>query len=155
MTEADVVRAAFKDFGKANDLAKKGASLYLEQVATIGVFNLQRSQWGPHYYVNIALWLRALGEDTRPKEYACHVRTRMDALFSDETEYIHGLLDSGEVADFDQRRGQIVLLLERALGVLRACADLEGLRGSDEGQRLLASSLVTGEAQSLLRGASS
>ena len=44
---------------------------------TIQIINVQGSQWGPEYYLNVGTYLRALGEELTPPEYRCHVRARI------------------------------------------------------------------------------
>ncbi|PZS07781.1 MAG: hypothetical protein DLM55_09900 [Acidimicrobiales bacterium] len=41
---------------------------------------LQKSQYGLRYYINVALWLLALGEAQFPKERTCHVRSRLSRV---------------------------------------------------------------------------
>ena len=47
------------------------------------VFNIQKSQWGPQYYLNVGVYLRALGKEETPPEYRCHLRTRVCQLLDD------------------------------------------------------------------------
>lgn len=72
---------------QAYDLASKGAgyvkhsgSWYKRLPETIAVLNLQKSQYGPKYYVNLALWLLPLGEATYPKVAECHLFARIEKL---------------------------------------------------------------------------
>jgi Domain of unknown function (DUF4304) len=44
---------------------------------TIQVINVQGSQWGPEYYLNVGTYLRALGAEVAPPEFRCHVRSRI------------------------------------------------------------------------------
>src|SRR5262245_24413729 len=47
------------------------------------VLNIQGSQWGPSFYVNLGVLFRALDNRDKPCEYHCHVRTRLDSLVPD------------------------------------------------------------------------
>lgn len=43
------------------------------------VLNIQRSQWSEgEYYINLALYIKALGTEVNPSEYRCHIRSRID-----------------------------------------------------------------------------
>ena len=44
---------------------------------TIQTINVQGSQWGPEYYINIGTYLRVLGEEVTPPEFRCHIRSRI------------------------------------------------------------------------------
>lgn len=89
---------------------KRGQSWYLNGEDTIIVVNLQKSDWGERYYINIGLWLKKLGEPIYPigqsietiereikgfkrKKYGdtffpdeneCHIGIRAESLFLDE-----------------------------------------------------------------------
>jgi hypothetical protein len=58
---ADGATVGFRAWGKVNGFIRKGTTLRRDQAETIAVVNLQGSQWGGRYYVNVALWLKALG----------------------------------------------------------------------------------------------
>ena len=45
---------------------------------TIQIVNVQGSQWGPEYYLNVGTYLLALGQETTPPESRCHVRARIN-----------------------------------------------------------------------------
>jgi hypothetical protein len=57
---------------------KKKATTWRRQHADgIHVVNVQGSQWGPEYYLNLGFYISALGSEPEPTEYRCHVRTRV------------------------------------------------------------------------------
>jgi hypothetical protein len=41
---------------------KKGQAWYLDGADAIAVINLQKCDWNETYFVNIGIWLKALGE---------------------------------------------------------------------------------------------
>ncbi|OWK19429.1 hypothetical protein AJ88_41250 [Mesorhizobium amorphae CCBAU 01583] len=47
------------------------------------MLNLQKSSWGPQFYINAAVWFTRLGPERRPKEYNCHIRWRVDSQMED------------------------------------------------------------------------
>ena len=77
----DVPTLVFREWGKDNGFRRKGTTLYRDQEETIAVVNLQGSRYGGRYYLNVAVWLKAAGEDDpAPKENRCHLRTRLAEL---------------------------------------------------------------------------
>ena len=60
------------------------------------VFNIQKSQWGDQFYLNLGIYLRDPGNESRPTEYRCHVRCRAERLLEDEE-----LQTLRECLDFD------------------------------------------------------
>jgi hypothetical protein len=43
------------------------------------VLNIQGSQWSKEdYYINVAIYIKALGTEINPTEYRCHIRSRID-----------------------------------------------------------------------------
>src|SRR5688572_9425442 len=56
---------------------KRRATWHRATPDTIQTINVQGSQWGPEYYLNVGTYLRALGEETTPPEFRCHIRSRI------------------------------------------------------------------------------
>lgn len=151
MSATDPVRETLRLFGRQCGFTRKSTTWHLRQAETVAVVNLQRSQWGAQYYINVALWLLPLGETDAPKENKCHVRTRLERLFPDADQLLARLLDLESTVDDTTRREQLGSLLETELiPLLRACSTIEGLRATPEGERFRRVSLVTGPAQALL-----
>jgi len=45
----------------------------------IYVLNIQGSQWSNEdYYINVAIYIKALGTEINPPEYRCHISSRID-----------------------------------------------------------------------------
>ncbi len=146
----NVVKEPLVRFGRETGLNLHSGAWYLRQAETIAVVELQKSQYGPQYYVNVALWLLPLGDALYPKERSCHVRTRLDALLSEQEELVNALLDLESTMDDSARAAELSeLLVSHLLPILRACSSVRGLK-SAEGERLLKASLVRGPAQQLL-----
>ena len=48
-------------------------------VDLISILNIQGSQWSEEdYYINVAIYIKALGEEVNPPEYRCHIRSRIE-----------------------------------------------------------------------------
>ena len=56
---------------------KRNATWHRETADTIQTVNVQGSQWGSEYYLNVGTYIRALGEELTPPEYRCHIRSRI------------------------------------------------------------------------------
>ena len=55
---------------------KTAATWHRDRGEVISVLNVQKSQWGDEHYVNLGVYLKALGDEKRPAESRCHVRCR-------------------------------------------------------------------------------
>lgn len=75
-----MVQRMFDELAKRADFTKRSGSWYRRQADTISVLNLQKSQYGPSYYVNLGVWLSPLGDSGSPPPHHCHVQTRLEAL---------------------------------------------------------------------------
>lgn len=67
---------------------KKGQSWYLDGEDAIIVVNLQKSNFGEEYFMNIGIWLKGLGSTLFPKENQCHLFIRLERLFPEDRELI-------------------------------------------------------------------
>lgn len=146
----NVIQTTFDDFMKGAGFSKKSGSWYRTTDDVITVVQLQKSQYGLQYYVNIALWLRPLGEATAPKEQVCHVRTRLSGLVGNEEGQLEALLDLDVPMPDGERAEKLRTFLNAHLGpALEAVASLDSLRDG-AGRKVVAASLVRGPAQGLL-----
>lgn len=146
-----VVQETFDRFMKSAGFAKRSGSWYRSSDEVVTVVELQKSQYGPKYYINLGLWLRALGESTAPKEQSCHVRTRLSSLVgAKEEDQLASLLDAGSGLSQSEQRDDLWSFLEAWLApAISACDSVSRLRSGD-GQRVVSAALVTGPAQRLL-----
>ena len=86
MANHDAVKTAFARWGSEHGYRKKSTRWYLDGDDVLVVVDLQKSQYGRAYYVNVAFWLRELGDDPSPPENRCHVRTRLEKIANVEDE---------------------------------------------------------------------
>lgn len=146
MSERDEVQVLVDEFCKSRGYSKRSGSWYRRQDETIAVVNLQRSQHSHAYYLNVALWLIALGDAAAPKEHTCHVRTRADRLV-DDGELLGRALD---LERNEVERGTVIVgALALVDDLLTACSSLVGCRETP-GRRLIERSLVRGPAHPLV-----
>lgn len=92
---------------RARGFTKTGATWRKAYPDAIAVLNLQGSQWGPSFYVNLGIYLRALGTNEKPLEYDCHIRTRLDELVPDRARLAQ-LLDFDQPMADPDRFGEVV-----------------------------------------------
>lgn len=151
MSARNVIQATFDEFGESRGGAKKSGSWYLQGHDTVTVLNLQKSQYGRRYYVNVALWFLGIGAPANPKPSQCHVQTRLESLVTDdERVHLEELLDLDVPVGEEQRHAELLAVLETQLGpILDASQTLAGL-ASVSGQHLLAKSLIDSDGQKFL-----
>ena len=69
-------------------LQKRGQSWYLDGKDAIVFTNLQKSDWGALYYINIGIWLKSLGDSSLPNENKCHIGFRAESIFPEKRELL-------------------------------------------------------------------
>ncbi|MCA1057555.1 DUF4304 domain-containing protein [Rossellomorea aquimaris] len=68
-----------KPFLKKQGFKKRQTTWRKTTVDLIYVLNIQGSQWNEEdYYINVAIYIKALGEEVNPPEYRCHIRNRIE-----------------------------------------------------------------------------
>lgn len=146
MSGRNEVQVQVDRFCKEAGYAKKSGYWYRRQAETIAVIGLQRSQYSHAYYLNVAIWLLALGDAVAPREQTCHVRTRADRLVPDG-EALTSALNLDE--RIEERSATLAFALEIVDGFLLACGTIEGCKVLP-GSTLIERSLVRGPAQDLI-----
>lgn len=76
LSKEDLI-AALASMLKPLHFKKRRATWHRRLTDTIQVINVQGSQWGPEYYLNVGTYLRALGAEVAPPEFHCHIRARI------------------------------------------------------------------------------
>jgi hypothetical protein len=130
---SDVPTVVFREWGKANDFRRKGTTLYRDQDETVAVVNLQGSQYGGRYYLNVALWLKALGDEPFPKENHCQLRTRIADLrpAPDDDERNEPFLDLKSGLSDDERGRQFLEVLDTVVApALSGTSTLDDLKAN-------------------------
>jgi hypothetical protein len=150
MTAQNILKKTLDGVAAYAGFSKHSGVWYRRQAETMAVIELQESEFGSQYYVNVALWLLPLGDSQFPREEKCHIRTRLEALFREEEKRLKQILDLEHPMDEATRETQFRGILENLLiPTLAGCSTLADLKGG-MGNRLLKSSLVNREAQRLL-----
>jgi hypothetical protein len=99
------LRLALEDALGPAGFQRKGDSWFRRTDEVVEIVNLQKSQYGPLYYLNYALWLRALGEEQFPREERCHVRMRADNIVSSEAQLARLLDLRSDLGESERRLG--------------------------------------------------
>lgn len=73
----DVPTAVVREWGEANNFARRGTTLYRDQEESVAVVTLQGSAYGGRYYLNVGVWLKALGGSDAPTVHQCHLQARL------------------------------------------------------------------------------
>jgi len=122
-----LIVTAFEEPLEKAGFRKKSGSWYLDKVDSILVVNLQKSNYGEQFYVNLAVWLRALGSDVFPKEHKCHIRIRLASLVGEE---VTKCFDAQDSTFTDGARARLIrsLMEEHAIPFLRDCSSIKGIR---------------------------
>lgn len=146
----NVIVDTFGTFMKEHKFSKKNGSWYRASADMITVVELQKSQYGHQYYVNLALWIMSLGEDSTPKEQNCHVRTRLGSIVGEKGKQVSDLFNL-DTSEEDNHRSEAlkVLLSETFLPILDTLQNSNNLY-TPLGRRILKNSLVNRQAQEYL-----
>jgi Domain of unknown function (DUF4304) len=76
--------------------------------------DLQKSQYGPLYYLNVGYYLRSQGLETHPKSHKCHITYRAGQLIGRERAFDE-LLNLEHQLDDETRSLQLYSLLTTEL----------------------------------------
>lgn len=112
---------------KTAGFKKRSLSWYLDGKDTIIVVTLQRSDWSKFYYINIGIWLKALGNELFPKHYKCPMDWRVERLFPKKRKLIISSCDlEKSTLDLLNKLG---IFFERSLiPFLLECVDEEKIK---------------------------
>lgn len=127
---------------------KNGQSWYRYGKDTIGVINLQKSDWGNFYYINLGIWLKGIGDEKFPKENHCQIRGRAEGLFPEARELVSRGC-SLEESDPEYITQLSVFLRDQLIPFLEEAMDIEKLRSLIQEGRWRSGS-ITGDARRFL-----
>ena len=68
---------------KVQGFRKRARTWWRDREETIQILNLQKSPFGERLYINLGVYVRQLGQESRPAAHNCHVQTRLE-LAADE-----------------------------------------------------------------------
>ena len=132
---------------KGVQFRRKSSTWYCDLDETVLVVDLQKSNFGEQYYVNLGVLVKGLPASQAgklpPKENECHIRLRIEALKHDEEERLKQLLnlEDGSIGAVDRKRGIASAITRIALPFLVQCSTRAGIRDAHR-QGQLDSALV-------------
>lgn len=86
-----------------------GASTWRKSLLdSILVVDLQKSQYGHQYYLNLGIWLKQLGDAQAPKEHQCHIRLRATALPTEGAKLLERALDFEDMSMSPEQRERFI-----------------------------------------------
>jgi len=107
---------------KALGFKKKARTWMREDASVFQLLNIQKSQFGEQMYVNVAVYLKALGPETAPPERRCHIRARLERIAPKELFEDIRTLD----ASLPPLPGLLKALYEYAIPWLELVSNAEG-----------------------------
>ena len=75
---------------------------------TITLVDLQKSEWGGQYYINLGVYLRDLGKASSPSEHQCHIRVRLSSIVGDDRQAIEEALDLERTGISSEHRTRVL-----------------------------------------------
>jgi hypothetical protein len=85
----DVINAVLAPAG----FRRRKETWYRANEDTVTLVNLQKSQWGGQFFVNLAVYLRALGNAASPAEHQAHIRVRLTSIAGESSAPLDEALD--------------------------------------------------------------
>ena len=131
-----IIEEAIAGVLKEAGFKKKGTTWYLNAHECICVVNLQKSQWGEQYYVNLGVSLKRLAPASSPNESQCHIRERLSEIVPNKSQ-CEKTLNLEESFPTQQRIAIITgMLREHALPFLLSLESSDGIRKALRSGRL-------------------
>lgn len=136
MKTENEIKLGIDEAVKEAGFLRKSTNWYREMNETILVINLQKSNYGDQYYINLGILVKDLpaypGSKPQPKAHQCHIQMRMGSEEPAEEKHLEQLLnrDDKTIASIDRRLGikQAIRLI--ALPFLDQCSTVDGIRNA-------------------------
>lgn len=143
----NVLDQAMARFAQTHAMRRRGRDLFKVYKETIIVVNLQRSNFGNRYFINVGVYLREEADATllNPSELDCQIRARLDSQLADRKDFnnINAVLDLEVDIPDGERVEECVRLLDLYVGSqLASLSSIDALR-SDAGAVFLERSLIS------------
>jgi hypothetical protein len=137
---ANPIELVLNDVLLPRGFRKKKKTWQLPMDDTILLVDLQRSSWGPQFYINLAVFVRKLSDNPAPKEKDCHIRNRLDSSTGASPTVAEALDLENTALDDNQRRA-----------VLQQAMEAEGLKFLHDFESIpkIRESLLKGEYKGL------
>lgn len=118
---------------------------------TILVVDLQKSQYGPQYYLNLGIWLKQLGRTQAPKEHQCHIRLRATSLPNEDAKLLERALDLEDQSMSPEQREKFIVeyIQKEVLPFMEMTGTVDGV-ATAFGSSKLSRAMVHQKARELL-----
>jgi hypothetical protein len=122
------IHVAFDRFGRDAGMELHRRAWYWRTEEVIVTCDLQKSQYGPSYYLNVGFYFRSIGNETHPKSSKCDIPMRAERLIGGQSG-LSELLDLDKpIADDDRSLRLYTLLSDRLTPQIKKGATVEGLK---------------------------
>jgi len=126
-----VIQDALSDVLTQSGFRQRGDAWYRDVPVGMLVVELQKSEWGEQYYVNLGVYVRKLGQARRPKPFQCHLNTRAEVIDLSQQERWKELLDlETEVAPGRRQQDLKTLITSEMIPFLDSLSTEDGLRSA-------------------------
>ncbi|WP_437923837.1 DUF4304 domain-containing protein [Sorangium sp. So ce291] len=131
-TENPIKLAADAALMEAQFLRKSGI-WYRDTEETVLVVDVQHSNFGQQYYINLGIFVKGLSQKpTRlpPKENECHVRLRLESLMPEAEEQVRQVLldlENESIGFFERKQRILELVASVAVPFLSQCSTRAGI----------------------------
>jgi hypothetical protein len=124
------VHVAFDRFGRQAGMELHKRAWYQRADEVVSACGLQKSQYGPSYYVNIGFNFTKLDADPHPHPEGCHLTVRIGEFISDAEELeLCQLLDlEAPITDSVRESRLLEIFTGRLEPVVRRATSVDGLR---------------------------
>jgi hypothetical protein len=127
ISKKDLKKIISYSLEKSTLFTTKGQSWYLDGKDSTIVVNLQKSNFNEDYFMNVGIWLKALGIAIFPSFNKCHLYFRLEKLFPENRTLILNSLslertNSKSLDDFSQ------FIILRVIPFLQHCTEEDQLK---------------------------
>lgn len=88
-----MLKRAFGGGLRREGFERRGPNWYLRGPDSVAVVNLQKDDFSDAWFVNLGIWITALGDAEWPQSHVCHVQVRVPRLWPDRMREISALFD--------------------------------------------------------------
>lgn len=127
MIDKNNLKGTFDAMLRDASFIKKSGSWYRSGSDAIVVLNLQKSDHGHYYYLNLGISFKALSLEPFPKTNHCHIQISVDRLAGDDMLALNKALDLDE-GDEEDLIGFVDLMNQRILPLVGEFLTLDQLR---------------------------
>ncbi|MGK3960550.1 DUF4304 domain-containing protein [Sorangium sp. So ce118] len=112
---------------------RKSGIWYRETEETVLVVDVQHSNFGQQYYINLGIFVKGLSQKpTRlpPKENECHIRLRLESLMPEAEEQVRQVilnLENESIELIDRQQRILELVASVAVPFLCKCSTRTGI----------------------------